>query len=232
MSRSLIVNETAAGDLRSKGKTRTEVFAHSLQCDNAKERLDPFIRSFPSGQDPGAGHRPPGELHPTPLRVVAALCWTQQWWVLGMETAAKSLHRLSWCSRNICWGENTSGLRPTETQVSRTHVQVGTGYACVQVPCTQQMDICKNVTKKSRGLGLSKASAMCSKLHLESQIHNATRRLTSKNSSYDFSLACSEGFGGKVFLHCLLFHASELTSPCLHVPSWERSEHLSAVPVC
>lgn len=98
--------------------------------------------------------------------------------------------------------------------------------------CTQQTDMCKNVTKKSRGLGLLKASATCSKLHPESQIHNTTRRLTSKTSSYDFSLACSEGFGGKVFLLCLLFHASELTSPCLHVPSWERSERLSAVPVC
>lgn len=48
MSRPLIVNEAAAGDLRGKGKTRTVVFAHSLQCDNVKEWLDPPIKFSPS----------------------------------------------------------------------------------------------------------------------------------------------------------------------------------------
>lgn len=66
MSRPLIVNEAAAGDLRGKGKTRTAVFAHSLQCDNVKEWLDPFIKSSPSWQDPGVDHRTSSRTIPEP----------------------------------------------------------------------------------------------------------------------------------------------------------------------
>lgn len=86
MSRPLIVNETAAGDLRGKGKMRTAVFAHSLRRDNVKEQLDPFIRSSPTGQDHGDGWKTPSTAAPRPSAGRTPVQTPQ------MEAAAEELH--------------------------------------------------------------------------------------------------------------------------------------------
>lgn len=102
MSRPLIVNEAAAGDLRGKGKMRTVVFAHSLQCDNVKEWLDPFIKFSPSQQDPEADHRTSSRTTCNPLPYCRHPA--------RMEAARSGLNRSSWCSGHNCGTEKASVL--------------------------------------------------------------------------------------------------------------------------
>lgn len=187
MSRPLIVNEAAAGDLRGKGKMRTAAFAHSLQCDNVKEWLDPFIKSSPSRQDPGADHRTSSRTAPDPPAPLLSpsrdgdRCKGSELTVLMLWA-----HPREWKGLSAVSYLNTSAT-------SQTLTQAGPRNACVQAcVCTLQSYTCKNANKKSGGLGLLKVSAACSKPHPESQIHNTIRQPTSKNSSCDFSLECSE----------------------------------------
>lgn len=112
MSRPLIVNEAAAGDLRGKGKMRTVAFAHSPQCDNVKEWLDPSITFSPSQQDPEADHRTssrtthnplPHCCHPAGMEVV----WTNHPDALGTSVGLQ---------RPQCWVLNTRLMFQTVRQ--------------------------------------------------------------------------------------------------------------------
>lgn len=205
MSRPLIVNEAAAGDLRGKGKTRTVAFAHSLQCDNVKEWLDPSIKFSPSQQDPEADHRTSSRTTHNPL---PHCCHPAQ-----IEAAGSGLNQVSWCSVHT-WGTAKASMVCLKYKNNVTNNQVGPCNAYVHVcACTPQPHIYKNANKKSGCWGLLKAPTGCSKLHFENQTHNTIRQPISKNNFCDFSLRCSKDFGEKVFLLYLLFCVSELTSP-------------------
>lgn len=128
MSRPLIVNEAAAGDLRGKGKTRTVVFAHSLQCDNVKKWLDPSIKFSPSQQDPEADHRTSSRTTHNPL---PHCCHPA-----GMAAAGSGLYQLVLMLWHI-YGTAKASVLCLKHKTNVPNHQVGPCKAYVQVcACT------------------------------------------------------------------------------------------------
>lgn len=212
MSRPLIVNEAAAGDLRGKGKMRTVAFAHSPQCDNVKEWLDPSITFSPSQQDPEADHRTssrtthnplPHCCHPAGMEVV----WTNHPDALGTSVGLQ---------RPQCWVLNTRLMFQTVRQDHAMPV-----CRCVRAHHSHTYE--KTPIKRVRPF---KGPNCCSKLHFEGQIHNTTGQPTSKNTFCDFRLRCSEEIWWKgIFaVHTVSYIWTDI--PWLYVCS-----HLLATPL-